>query len=273
MKSFKSYLEESQREYCYRIKTVVQPTDQHMDAIERLLRSYQLIRVETPVTIDNKADSMEFRDLEHSQVHYVDVVIGVPISAYMLQQELRIALDVPEKFVVVRADNEPIEVQSERSQLLTALNNMAQERGLGQRASLLSTDRMYLDAEQPQAVDVFGDKYNKGFLNYLADVAASRKPTEFEAQSSHISVADLKAVRRDPSQDVADFNDRFDTPKPTTKARTPVEAPADPTLLNRDGNFDDDTINRFDVKRDGSNRRVVNQLKSDPVRPQSKVSK
>ena len=38
MKSFKTYLEETQKQFDFRIKMVVPPTDEHMEEIERLLR-------------------------------------------------------------------------------------------------------------------------------------------------------------------------------------------------------------------------------------------
>ena len=273
MKSFKTYLEETAKQYDFRIKMVVPPTDEHMDEIERLLRRYHLINIGTPVKIDPKQDAMEFRDIEGADVYYIDVVIGIPFSAYILQQELRAALNIPEKFLVVRSDNEPIEVESQKMQILSLLDKMADEKGLRQKSSLLSTDREYLPAEQPVVKDAFGDKYNKKFLSYLADVAANRKPTEFETSSSHISVKELKSVKQEPSQDLADFNSDIDTPKPVYSAKRNTRQPVDPKMLTSSGNFDDDSKSYFTARRTKTGKTVTVSLAADSVRNTQKGQK
>lgn len=266
MKSFKTYLEEAQKQYDFRIKMVVPPTDEHMDDMERLLSRYNLISIGTPVKISPKQDAMEFRDIENADVWYIDAVIGIPFSAYILQQELRAALNIPEKFLVVRTDHEPIEVESQKMQILSLLDKMADEKGLTQKASLLSTDNEYLDAEQPIVKDAFGDKYNKKFLSYLADVAASRKPQEFETLSSHISVKELKAARQEPTQDLADFNDGHDTPKPVTKSKKSNKMPVDSKFLTSNGNFDDDSKTYFTARKNRSGKTVTMSMQADEIR-------
>jgi hypothetical protein len=266
MKSFKTYLEEAQKQYDFRIKMVTPPTQLHMEEIERLLRRYHLISVGTPVKIDPKKDAMEFRDIENADVYYIDVVIGIPFSAYILQQELRAAMNIPEKFLVVRSDNEPIEVESQKMQILSLLDKMAHDKGLTQKASLLSTEPEYLDAEQPIVKDVFGDKYNKKFLSYLADVAASRKPQEFETSSTHISVKELKAVTQEPTQDTADFNTDYDTPKPVTKAKKTNRMPIDNKFLTTSGNFDDDSKTYFTARKNRAGKTVTMSMQADEVR-------
>ena len=265
MKSFKTYLEESQQQYNYRIKMVVKPDEEKMESIERLLRRYDLIAIDTPVKVENK-NSLEFRDIENVDEYYIDVSIGMPMSAYILQQELRSVLNIPEKFVVVRSDNEPIEVESGKRQMLRDLNKIAKEKGLTQKGSLLSTDRFYLDAEQPVIKDAFGDKYNKTFLNFLADVAANRKGQEYEAQSTHIKVSDMKKVKQEPTQDVADFNADYDTPKPVYKVKGKAKYPVDPNYLTSSGNFDDDSKTYFKINRNKNGKIVTNKMSADQIR-------
>jgi hypothetical protein len=264
-KSFKHYLEESQKQYNYRIKMVVHPDEEKMEAIERLLRRYDLLSVSTPQKINNK-DSLEFRDIDNVDEWYIDVSIGVPFSSYILQQELRAVLDIPEKFVVVRAENEPIEVESEKQQMLQNLNAIAKEKGL-QKGSLLSTDRFYLDAEQPKVKDAFGDKYNKTFLNFLADIAANRKSQEFDTDSQLITVKELRKVKnQEPMQDIADFNAEYDTPKPVYKAKAKAKYPVDPNYLTSSGNFDDDSKTYFKVSKTKAGKTVTDQTSTDQIR-------
>lgn len=274
MKLFKEYLEESQNTHTYRIKIVVEPTEDRMESIERLLKRYDLISVSTPQKISNpQKTSLEFRDIDNENEWYVDVSIGMPLSSYILQQELRAALDIPEKFIVVRNDNEPIEVESQKQQMLRDLRAKLKDDGYTEKASLLSTNRYYLDAEQPAIEDAYGDKYNKKFLNLLADIAKNRKNQEFEAQDGHIKISELKKVKQEPTQDIADFNANYDTPKPVTKPKSPVNYPVDPNYLTSNGNFDDDSKTYFTIAKNKNNKIGVSTEDSDQIRTPRKVAK
>jgi hypothetical protein len=273
MKSFKKLLQESQKEYSYRLKTVVPLDDKRLEIMERFLRRYDLLDFGTPITVDAKHDVLEFQDLDNAVVNYLDFTVAVPMSAYILQQELRAALSVPEKFLVVRADNEPVEVEGNRNAILRHLEQIAKKKGLTQKASLLSTDREYLPAEQPTVTDVYGDKYNKKFLNTLAQVAASRKTQTFETSSDNNDVAKIMAASREPKQDVADFNSEYDTPKPVYKPKSPVEEPVPNGYLAPDANLDDDIKKYFQLNKDSKGKTVVTQMTSDPVRKAAKGAK
>lgn len=265
MKTFKTLLAESQNEYHYRLKTVVKPDDVKMDDIERLLSRYKLITIDTPRMYDAKQDSLAFRDIENADVYYLDFIIGVPVSAYILQQELRAALNIPEKFLVVRSDNEPVEVYSSQNDLLRKLDQKAREEGHPEDASLLSTDRFYLDAEQPLVKDAFGDTYNKRMLNLLAKIASERKTQTFETSSDLNDVAEINQTNREPTQDTADFNAHFDTPKPVYKPAA-GEPSVDSHYVAGVGSFDDDSKRYFKVTKDPKGKRFVDTMSTEPVR-------
>ena len=68
-KSFKTYLEESQKQYGYCIRTILAPTDEIMDRIERLLGQFDLVDIGSPEKVSAQ-DSLEFRDLANlSLIH------------------------------------------------------------------------------------------------------------------------------------------------------------------------------------------------------------
>lgn len=266
MKSLRQLLQESKKIYTYRLKTVVSLDDERMEILERFLKRYDLLDMGAPRGVDPIRDSLEFRDLDNAEVNSVDFSIAVPMSAYILQQEIRAALSVPEKFLVVRADNEPVEVEGSRNVMLRDLDAIAKEKGLSIKSSLLSTDRQYLPVEQPQVQDAFGDTYNKKFLNTLAQVAATRKNTVFQTSSDLNNVSEIQAAKREPQQDMADFNDAHDTPKPVYKVQKPVEAPVDPAFLAPDSNFDDDSKRYFKVNKNSKGDTVMHTISTDPVR-------
>lgn len=266
MKNFKQRLMEAQREFHYRLKTVVELTDERLEDLERLLNRFNLIRIGTVKKIDGDLDALEFADVENAEISYLDFVIGVPVSAYILQQETRSVLNVPEKFVVIRADNEAVEVDSNKIQLLQTLDKTASEAGHTQAGSLLSTDRQYLDQEQPVAQQVFGDTYNKRFLNMLSKVASDRPSPYTLAQSDFLKDKEfqdhLKALES-PSED---FNKHLDVPKPVYKNKyEDLPEPVDPTLVNTTGGLDDDHKRYFRVKKK-DHKKVVYDMFTSPIR-------
>lgn len=268
MSLFKQRLQESKKVYTYRLKTVVELDDDRMEILERFLNRYDLLDMSAPRSMDPIHDSLEFRDLDNAEVNSVDFTIGVPMSAYILQQEIRAALSLPEKFLVVRADNEPVEVEGTRNQMLRDLDQIAKEKGLTHKNSLLSTDREYMAAEQPVVQDAYGDKYNKQFLNMLAQVAATRKSQVFKSHSDLNPLEQMTQLNK--SVDVPDFNDAHHTPKPVYKVKTPVKAPVDTAYLAPDHNFDDDSKQYFASHVDDKGNAVVHTIKTDPVRKRTK---
>ena len=267
MKTFKQRLLEAHREFHYRLKTVVDLTDERMEDVERLLNRYHLVRMGSIQKLDGDLDTLEFADVENADISYLDFAIGVPVSAYILQQEMRSILNVPEKFVVVRADNEAVEVDSARIQLLQTLDKVAAEAGHAQAGSLLSTDREYLDVEQPLVKDAFGDTYNKRFLNLLSKVASTRAPETHMAHSDFLTAEQLKAHEKSMSVTGDDFNKSYDTPKPVYKNKfEDLPEPVEPELINQTGGLDDDRKRYFRVKKSDAGKQVVYDQLTAPVR-------
>lgn len=265
MTSFKELLNESQKTFSYRLKTVVNMDDPKMEDLERLLKRYNLLDIGSVHKIPAKDDSLEFRDIENADVYYVDFMIGVPMSAYILQQELRAVLNLPEKFLVIRADNEALEVESIKNQLLRTLDQKARQEGYTDKGSLLSTDRFYLDAEQPLTDSAYGDKYNSKFLNLLQQIASNRKTQTFQTTSDLNPVEQMQKVEQQPKQDTTDFNAYQSGVKPVYKS-VDMGEPVELNLLGPDGNFDDDTKRYFKVSRNNKGEKKVNSIQSKPIR-------
>lgn len=267
MKTFKQRLLEAHREFHYRLKTVVDLTDERMEDVERLLNRYHLVRVGAIQKLDGDLDTLEFNDVENADISYLDFVIGVPVSAYILQQEMRSILNVPEKFVVVRADNEAVEVDSAKIQLLQTLDKVAAEAGHAQAGSLLSTGREYLDVEQPLVQDVFGDTYNKRFLNLLSKVASHRPSETYLAHSDFLTPEQLKAHEKSMPLVSDEFNKAYSTPKPVYKNKfEDLPEPVEPELINHTSGLDDDKKRYFRVKKSDAGKQVIYDKLTAPVR-------
>jgi hypothetical protein len=251
MKSFKQYLAESTRESSYAIKLAAEPTDAQLDAIESYLKRYDLIDISKPNKLLN--DKVDFSNGANKHIWQITVAIGMPLSSYAMMQELKSALNIPEDYIVVRGSNEPIEIEANEDEFLGDVAKRAADKGLVP-ASRLSTDRFYDDAEQPLATNVFGDAYNKKFLDYLGKVADDRKTDHYEAPAPLFSWIDMDKVKDDLVV-TDDFNKDYDTPKPVSKGKGKDTPPVEPVYLGHNGNFDDAVTTNMRLMKDKNGKR------------------
>ena len=238
MKNFKQYLEESSREHNYVIRFSQAPTEEQVQIIGEWLKRYDLKTISTPEKVEE--DHKDFIDIPNKDVHMMTFTIGTPCVSYILQQDLRHCANIPEKYIVVRGANEPVERYSEYDSW-KRLEQEAAEKAGDEHAARLSTDRFYQDAEQPPVQDLFGDEYNKKFLSYLAGVSAERPSMHVEPKSPLFSWLQMEDIEPgQPIQDTSDFNAHYNTPKPTTQ--TSDTAPVDDEYVNSRGSMSDNAI-------------------------------
>lgn len=202
---YKQYLKESTKEYHYRIKTLVPLEEDQMNAIETVLRKYDLKDSSKARRTPLQEHPLEFYNQKNKEVYIVDTVLGIPASTYVLQQELKEVLRTTEDAVVVRADNEPLEVYTQ--QLLDD----------EEKEVRLSTDEEYNADEQLTGDPDFGDSYNEKFLSRIA-----RTRIKIESE-----IAD----------EGAKFNDGIDGVKPFYGTPSKKDAGKVAPL----GNYDDDS--------------------------------
>lgn len=266
MKSFKQYLAENAREYGYVIKLVVEPTEEQCTSLANYLQQFSLMDITAPQLLTG--DNMDFVDIQNSNVYQINFVTGQPLSSYITMQGLRDVLNVAEKLIVVRTATEPVEMNADRR--MTELGFIKKAAGLDlEPAPRLSTDRLYMDVEQPITTDIYGDAYNKRFLDYLASVKQTRPTDEYNAPSPLFSWLDMSKVKSaEPVQDTADFNARYDTPKPVTKVTGNVPNPTPRSGLGAEGNFDDGAANLYKFYQDADGKRVNFSSPRAPNKPE-----
>ena len=256
LKSFKTYVQDNEREYHLRIKTVAPIDDKEMEYIEHILAKYVPKDITAPIKTIMQKHPLDFRDIRNAEVWIVDVVTSLPVSAYVLQQELKLALMIPEKYIIVRSANDPVEIESQRIVSDNEIDMQAIEQGLSQ-ASRLSTNSIYDEDEQGELEDpVYGDEYNKKFLSIVADVAAERELMTIEPHDSALNANPGMDVEESPPVNPTnDFNDGIydqleDTPKPVypnysdTLKNLRKEGRLNPSRLSVHSNYDDDEITR-----------------------------
>jgi len=249
-KSFTDYVNEGGREYSYRIKTVSPLEDTDLEYLERVMDKYVLKEITTPIKTIMQRHPLDFPDIINSEVWIVDVVTHLPASAYVLQQELKLALNLPEKYIVVRAENDPLEVYTQEMNARDEIDMVAAEKGL-MPASRLSTNRHYDEDERCDLDEpAYGNEYNSALLDAISKVKAERVDNLVIPHSEELNqggeVADSEEV---PLDDGNFNNDIKDSPKPHTadsymkmlKNLRKAQKTPDPRLSTKH-NYDDDEI-------------------------------
>lgn len=238
MKLFTEYLSESTKNYNYVIKFAEKPTDEQVEMIESWLKKYDLRNITKPSLVEYS--HKDFIDIPNRSVHEIQVNLGLPISSYVLLQDLKTAANISEKMIVVRGADEPIERYASFDSWGRAEDTKATEDGF-LPASMLSTDREYNKIEQPNTELLYGNEYNKSLLSYLAGIAAARPTMQIDPPAPLF--AWIKMNDRDDTMppDVTDFNADYDTPKPIKVANSDTP-PIKSEFINSHGGMSDAAI-------------------------------
>lgn len=211
MSLYKQYLQESYKEYNYRIKTVVPLDSKKMDCIERVLDKYDLKDITSPRRTPIQENPLEFYDVFNTEVYILDTTLGMPASPYVLQQEMKNALMVPEEHIVIRGDNDPIELYTKQ------LNDEKEFLENGEkRKPRLSTNEEYDDDEQIKEEPGYGDAYNEKFLSRIA------------------------RARMDIKTDVKSENAEFNKDQPGVKPHYGGQVKSEVKGVAPEGNYDND---------------------------------
>ena len=92
--NFKTYLDQVEKVYSYRIKTVAPLDDLALDRIERLIQKYDPIEMSAVKKTIHQRQPLDFIGIQNAEVYIVDIVLGLPVSSYILQQELKYVLNL-----------------------------------------------------------------------------------------------------------------------------------------------------------------------------------
>lgn len=198
MSLLRQYL--SDTKYHYRIKTVVELDDDAISSIERALAKYVPVDIGTVEKTIFQRNPMDFPGIENREVFIVDVTLQYPASSYVLQNELRYALNIPEKFIVVRGENDPIENENQRLNAEADMAEEAEKGGLERDALLNHGD--YPEADEVDGEAYYGDKYNTRLTDYLHAIAQER---DLEVVAAN-APKPFEWLEREPKQDESDYN-------------------------------------------------------------------
>lgn len=232
--NFKQYLAESEKTYNYRLKTVAALDKDAVARIEKYFARHNLIKISTVRKTPLQKAPLDFESIPNREVFILDVTLGLPISSFIIQRELVGLLQLPGDYLIVRGENDPIEVQNDAMNQHAEISAKAADKELT-ADSLLGTESAYPEAEQTaDGQNYYGDSYNSRLLDYLKQVSDDRKEEQkVEAKAPLFSWLD--APKKDePKQDTTDFNQGL---RPDVK---PADAGA--KSVAKTGNFDDEGV-------------------------------
>ena len=156
MKSFKSYLVESEQTYKFRIKMAEKGDDEIMNALETALEKYEVASISKPKKTPIQEHPMDFQTLNNAEVFIMDAELKYPVTAHQLYSYITEVVGVPASHLVVINSDHPEEIAREEA---------IKEEGDEYSAKLDDPD--YKDAKATNAEDSFGDKYNENMLKGL----------------------------------------------------------------------------------------------------------
>ena len=212
--------------YHYRVKTVVELDDAAMDRIEKACAKYVPKDISAVMKTVFQRHPLDFPGIDNGEVYIVDLTFEYPASSYVLQQELRYALNIPEKFIIVRGDNDPSEIETQRLNAVADLEEEADAKGLERDALLNHPD--YPEAEKIDAEDYYGDAYNSRLTDYLHRIKEERKLEVVAANAPK----PFEWLEQEPKQDTSDFNAHIDGAPQAASTRNKAKKAEDTDTSN-----------------------------------------
>ena len=152
MKSFRSYLVESEQTYKFRIKMAEKCDDETMDALETALQKYDMKSMSKPKKTPIQEHPMDFQTLQNAEVFIMDTELQCPVTAHQLYEYISQVVGVPASHLVIINQDNPEEIAREE-----ALKEEGEE-----YETLLGSD--YKEEKQDPT---FGDEYNENMLKSL----------------------------------------------------------------------------------------------------------
>lgn len=227
MKNFYEYLSSVKREYHYKLKLAVAVDDNVRDRIEKVLKRYDVIEISKPKKSILQRNEIDFPGLGPVEAWTINITTERPLVAQSLTNDLKFELNISERYLRVRGENEPVQVEDRFTEELMAVEEAV---GDDQVATLVGTEEV---AEEQG--DSYGDNYNQTLLNYLAQIQANRAKEMDEAtphKSAFGFLNDLKAT-----EDAA-FNKDHDGIRPVSGSTLSAKEAKTPLDTAPTGNFD-----------------------------------
>jgi hypothetical protein len=157
MPTLLEYINQLQREHHYRIKSVVALGDRQVESIERHMKKYDALEVGRPEKLMLQSMPPDFPGYGGHELVIIDVVTRLPVSANILENELRRILNISEGQLKVFNKGDPFDLQAE-----------AKSDGNSEYETITGEEYRDSESNPVKANEVAGDDYVEGMLKDAA---------------------------------------------------------------------------------------------------------
>lgn len=173
MKRLHQYLMESQKNHEFRLKTVIELSDEQLDKFETHLKKYEAFDIETPKRTIMQSAPLDFYNKGACEVYIIDFKTKLPVSPTVLINELVSKLGISEGDIRLRDKNSPAEEIDE-------LHRETHKEGAKEiETTSLLLDPDYKEYDNPDANDYHGEEHKTRFLKEL-EKARKTLSTEYQ---------------------------------------------------------------------------------------------
>lgn len=228
-KNFYAYLSDTEKEYVYRIRTVVPISKEDIKVLEKVLSKYEVVSISSPRETSLQSAPVDFPSFSMVRVTIIDFITRIPVSNYYVQEEIRKAFGLNNYEINVRGKNDPVEIQEILKDAETLEDSID--------SPLLSTNPEYKEYnyDVDSGKQYYGDDYNKSLLSYIA--AKEKEKVD--------GISDLQPENQDKKlfswlgqkTEGSEWNKDYDTVKPVSKNDIKGNPP-EPAEVSPYGNFD-----------------------------------
>lgn len=155
MKSLKQYLTESEKSYDFRLRSVVEMTNEQLDKLETFLAKYNVESVKAPRKTIMQRAPRGFGAIGPSEVHMIDFTTKLPVSTNVLHEEISRKLGVGLGSIRVHSMLEEQEVWDDEFEAEDT-----------EGKSVLA-DADYSDSEKVDHSENFGNEFVEKFIKDL----------------------------------------------------------------------------------------------------------
>lgn len=155
MNTFKEYLQESAKQYDFRVKIAGDLSEDFDTKLESSLSKWKVSSFKKVGKTPVQEFPLDFPKLKNEEVSIYTVTLDYPTTQNELTEYLSSNLCLAKENFVVRRPGEPSEEYQQQGE---------------KRTEALLTDSEYKEAPNANFEEFYGDKYNTGFVKELNDI-------------------------------------------------------------------------------------------------------
>ena len=153
MKSLKHYLAENERTYEFRLRSVVDMSNEQIDKLEMHMKKYNVESVSSPKkTIMQQTPRGFNADLGPREIFVTDIATKLPVTTAQLKDEIRVCCGLAEGELIVNSKHEAQELWE------------TDEEAVDEDVTSVLADAEYKDSEKVDHSEHYGDAYNEKMI-------------------------------------------------------------------------------------------------------------